>query len=199
MSNELKASLGYKGERGYSAYEIAVQNGFVGTEADWLASLGTANHFTKTITVYTTTEENETTFDIPNGYVKGSFLDVYINGEWLDETEYTIDTTNAKIVLTNAIDVVGTKVQVVLLTMSVIYFDDKFKILTGTISANSNTTVDYPLGFTYENCVAIALKADNKQNNSLSVVFEEDSISLTHEDTSATEDITYTMVLMRID
>ena len=24
---------------GYSAYEIAVQNGFVGTEAEWLASL----------------------------------------------------------------------------------------------------------------------------------------------------------------
>ena len=25
--------------RGYSAYDIAVQNGFVGTEAEWLASL----------------------------------------------------------------------------------------------------------------------------------------------------------------
>lgn len=30
---------GEKGERGYSAYEIALQNGFVGTEAEWLASL----------------------------------------------------------------------------------------------------------------------------------------------------------------
>lgn len=30
---------GGTGERGYSAYEIAVQNGFVGTEQQWLASL----------------------------------------------------------------------------------------------------------------------------------------------------------------
>lgn len=30
---------GEKGERGYSAYEIALQNGFVGTEEEWLESL----------------------------------------------------------------------------------------------------------------------------------------------------------------
>nr|WP_202839732.1 YadA-like family protein [Luteimonas saliphila] len=30
---------GIQGERGYSAYEVAVQNGFAGTEADWLGSL----------------------------------------------------------------------------------------------------------------------------------------------------------------
>lgn len=30
---------GEKGERGYSAYQIALQNGFVGTEQEWLASL----------------------------------------------------------------------------------------------------------------------------------------------------------------
>lgn len=31
-----------RGPRGYSAYEIAVQNGFVGTEQEWLAQLGTS-------------------------------------------------------------------------------------------------------------------------------------------------------------
>lgn len=30
---------GIRGARGYSAYEVAVQNGFVGTKAEWLASL----------------------------------------------------------------------------------------------------------------------------------------------------------------
>lgn len=30
---------GFKGERGYSAYEIAVKNGFTGTEEEWLQSL----------------------------------------------------------------------------------------------------------------------------------------------------------------
>ena len=39
MSNMLKGKLvikGEKGERGYSAYEIAVQNGFEGTEQEWV-------------------------------------------------------------------------------------------------------------------------------------------------------------------
>lgn len=37
MSNRIEVEL--ENWRGYSAYEIAVQNGFKGTEADWLASL----------------------------------------------------------------------------------------------------------------------------------------------------------------
>ena len=40
MENLLKATVGFKGESGDSAYEIAVKNGFEGTEQDWLATLG---------------------------------------------------------------------------------------------------------------------------------------------------------------
>lgn len=36
----LEGELGYKGERGYSAYEIAVQNGYQGTEQEWIAHFG---------------------------------------------------------------------------------------------------------------------------------------------------------------
>lgn len=40
MNNEnIQGQLYVAGTRGYSAYEIAVQNGFVGTEEEWLASL----------------------------------------------------------------------------------------------------------------------------------------------------------------
>lgn len=35
----LRGKLIPKGERGYSAYEIAVQHGFIGTEQEWLDSL----------------------------------------------------------------------------------------------------------------------------------------------------------------
>ena len=31
----LRGNLGFKGDRGYSAYEIALKNGFIGTEQDW--------------------------------------------------------------------------------------------------------------------------------------------------------------------
>lgn len=36
----LEAELGFKGERGYSNYELAVKNGYQGTEAEWLAQFG---------------------------------------------------------------------------------------------------------------------------------------------------------------
>lgn len=37
-NNKAIGTLGFKGERGYSAYEIAVQHGYIGTEDEWLAS-----------------------------------------------------------------------------------------------------------------------------------------------------------------
>ena len=52
MSDILKGKLGWKGERGYSAYEIAVQNGYEGTEQDWLATLGTSSHFDEYYALY---------------------------------------------------------------------------------------------------------------------------------------------------
>ena len=39
MDDILRGTLAFKGERGYSAYEIAVQNGFDGTVDEWLALL----------------------------------------------------------------------------------------------------------------------------------------------------------------
>ena len=36
----LDGELGYKGERGYSAYEIAVLHGYEGTEQDWIDHFG---------------------------------------------------------------------------------------------------------------------------------------------------------------
>jgi len=39
-TKEGKGALGFKGERGYSAYEIAVQNGYEGTEQQWIEHFG---------------------------------------------------------------------------------------------------------------------------------------------------------------
>lgn len=38
-AHTIEMAVVYTGQRGYSAYEVAVQNGFVGTEDQWLASL----------------------------------------------------------------------------------------------------------------------------------------------------------------
>lgn len=40
MNNTLKGHLAYKGVRGYSTYELAVKNGYVGSEKDWLQQMG---------------------------------------------------------------------------------------------------------------------------------------------------------------
>lgn len=55
----LRGKLIPKGERGYSAYEIAVQQGFIGTEEEWIASLHSGE---KAVIVQTiaSTSSNET-------------------------------------------------------------------------------------------------------------------------------------------
>lgn len=117
-SVELKGTLGFKGARGYSAYEIAVQNGFFGTEQDWLATLGTSSHFSEDKLLYTTTKANENTLDLPSEYTSNSFIDIYVEGNRLDSSRYSINTSTRKITLTNTLPVVGTKVEIVCLTMS---------------------------------------------------------------------------------
>jgi len=116
-STELVGSVGWKGERGYSAYEVALNNGFEGTEQDWLATLGTASYFKEDKTIYTTKATNEKTLDLPSFYTQDSFIDIYVEGLRLNTDEYSINTSTKKITLVNALPVVGTKVEIVCLTM----------------------------------------------------------------------------------
>lgn len=117
-STELVGTVGWKGERGYSAYETALLNGFIGTEQDWLATLGTASHFKEEKEIYITTIENERTLSLPSFYTQNSFIDIYVEGLRLNTDEYSINTSTKRITLVNALPVVGTKVEIVCLTMS---------------------------------------------------------------------------------
>jgi hypothetical protein len=71
------------GERGYSAYQIAVFNGFVGTEQDWLDSLqggsgGGTNRVFQEVPTGLINGVNAT-FTSANNFVSGS-LEVFLNG-----------------------------------------------------------------------------------------------------------------------
>lgn len=112
----LKGALGFKGPRGYSAYEIAVKNGYIGTESQWLASIGTVNNFSEDETIYTTTQDNESVFDLPSGYKSNSVLEIYLDGVRLTSSMYTIDATTRKVTLTNPV-IKGTKVEMSVLSM----------------------------------------------------------------------------------
>ena len=92
----LKGKLGYKGERGFSTYELAVQHGFEGTEEEWLQTLG------------------------------------------IEQVYQYVDTKKAEIEATCV-------------------HKDNFAIITGFISTPTlSNFIDYPTGFTRENCVVIS-------------------------------------------
>ena len=132
-SNEGKGALGFKGERGYSAYEIAVQHGFEGTEEDWLATLGTSSHFSKDVAVYETTAASTTEFNTPITVATGDFVDVYVNGFKLNENEYTFDVS--KVTLTNPV-LKGNTVEVIVNRMST----NNLPISTTITSSSTNDT-----------------------------------------------------------
>lgn len=100
--NVLKGSVGWKGARGFSAYEIAVQNGFEGTEQDWLATLGTAQHYDRVLTTHKATS-NQTTFSLDAKLTKTSIVDVFVNGLRKASDTYTINTTTKQIVFKTAL------------------------------------------------------------------------------------------------
>lgn len=114
----LRGSLGFKGERGYSAYEVAKQNGFIGTEQDWLATLGTSSNFDRESYIYYSDTVGQTEFELTGVSMANAVVDVYIESQRLDSDEYELVLGNTpKIVLTIPLDVVGTKVEAVVLRM----------------------------------------------------------------------------------
>ena len=115
MEEYLRGVLGFKGERGYSAYEIALKNGFVGSEKDWLSQLGTTSHFSEDSVVHISSA-NQTSFELPATYVSNSMIDVYVNGFKLNVNEYTIDENTMQINLATALDE-GAVVEIVVKTM----------------------------------------------------------------------------------
>lgn len=116
MEEYLRAVLGFKGERGYSAYEIAVQNGYIGSEKDWLAQLGTSAYFMKDSKVYTATA-NQTNFALPSSYTSNSCVDVYVEGFRLPSNKYTVDNATLTVNLVDALDE-GAVVEIVVLRMT---------------------------------------------------------------------------------
>ena len=112
----LRGQLGFKGERGYSAYEIAVQNGFVGDEKSWVAQLGTSAYFLKDSKVFVATE-GQTSFNLPESYTNNSCVDVYVEGFRLPSNKYTVDNSTLTVNLVEGLDK-DSEVEVVVLRMT---------------------------------------------------------------------------------
>lgn len=116
-NTNLKGALGFKGEKGDSAYQVAVKNGFIGTEKDWLATMGTTNYVGETKATFSATA-GQKVFGLPTQYTNESIVEVYIEGAKLNKNLYTVNSSSRELTLTNAIAVNGTTVEIVLLTMA---------------------------------------------------------------------------------
>lgn len=116
MNNTLEGNLVYKGEQGLSAYELAVQDGFVGTLQDWLATLGTASHFEECSEIYTATG-SQAVFPLPDCYINDSYVEVYVEGVKRASNTYTVDPIERTVTLNVAVTE-GQIVEVITLTMT---------------------------------------------------------------------------------
>ena len=130
MENALRGVLCYKGEKGDSAYQVAVKNGFKGTESQWLSTLGSSVYLAKDSTVYTATAD-QTVFALPDSYSNVCCLDVFVNGFKLAQNAYTIDYDTKAITLATALDE-GAEVEVV-----VYYMSSALMPVTDNINQNS--------------------------------------------------------------
>ena len=165
MSDVLKGSLGFKGNDGLSAYQIAVKNGFTGSEQDWLATLGTTNHFAQNKTVYEVEETGIDEIPLPQGYSSSSsFLDIYVNGQRLNKDEYTINTTDSVIELENELNGIGTIVEMVMVTIST----NELPIVTTINSQSTNVTTPGTLAVYNHVNTSMAGKLDSDRFTTLS-------------------------------
>lgn len=183
-NTNLKGALGFKGEKGDSAYRVAVNNGFIGTEKDWLATLGTTNYVGEEKATYLA-GAGDTIFGLPSKYTNNGVVEVFIEGEKLTTSLYTINESERTVVLKNPIAVDRTTVEIVLLTMASYelpivetinaystndttpgtkavydFVVSKTKTITGSVNgigAGETKIVDvsYPTGFTKSNTVII--------------------------------------------
>lgn len=132
----LKGALGFKGDKGDSAYQIAVKNGFIGTEKDWLATVGTTAYVGEEKTKYLA-GAGDTVFGLPTSYTSNSIVEVFIEGAKLSEGLYTINKSERTVVLTNPIEVNSTTVEISLLTMA----DYDLPIVETITESSTNDTV----------------------------------------------------------
>ena len=92
MIEYLKGRLVIKGERGYSAYEIACQHGFRGSEEDWLASLSSNEKLSIVQEINeksgnTTVPSTKAIFDYINDYMRRKDEEKYHIGKLIFDTE----------------------------------------------------------------------------------------------------------------
>ena len=125
-----------KGERGYSAYELYVQNGGTLTEEQWLDEFLNADNY------YNKSEVKGLVID----NLTSSTTDQPLSANQGKNLKTLVDNTYTK---TQADNLLGEKIDF-----------GNIKIITGTITTSgtlTTTTINYPNGCTKDNCIPISI------------------------------------------
>ena len=145
MENFLKGAVGFKGEKGDSAYDIAVKNGFEGTEQDWLATLGALG--SNELPIVTTINNSSTDTTAPSAKAVNTM-----------RKEVDQNVANLSVVVGNLSLAIDNKMDF-----------DNIAVVTGSqsgIGAGETKIVDvnYPDGFTQANTVVIGKMISSNNN-----------------------------------
>ena len=146
-----------KGERGYSAYDLYVQNGGTLTEEQWLDAFLNANNYyskTETDTLLNNKVNVSDIIDALNNTATNKPLSANQGKALKDLIDALTTTVETK---ANSSDVyeksdVYTKTQANSTFKSV----TDFRVITGTGSGNSSISINYPHNFDATNCVVIS-------------------------------------------
>lgn len=79
--------------------------------------------FVRRYKVVHTAEENQDTFSIPSEYTETSMLDIHVNGFTLNDTQYSINSTDVTVTLVDPVDA-GTTVEVVVTRLTTAHIED---------------------------------------------------------------------------
>lgn len=153
----LEGELGYKGERGYSAYDIAVLHGFEGSEQDWIDHFGLdLTDYIKTSDVIDNLTSEYTTH--PLSANQGKELKTLVDG--LDTSKADASSVYTKSEVDSTINNVNNQLS---------NFENNFYFLTipkQTWDGNQSYYLNYPDGFTRTNTVLIGSTTIAYYNNS---------------------------------
>lgn len=145
MENYLRGRVGFKGEDGDSAYDIAVKNGFEGTEQDWLATLGSLG--SNELPIVTTITDSSTDTTAPSARAVNTM----------------------KKAIMQEIDDMGNGIGALSIAIDNKLNFDNIAVVTGSqsgIGAGTTVIVDvnYPSGFNQTNTVIIGKMISSNSN-----------------------------------
>ena len=172
VTETLEGELGFKGERGYSAYEIAVKHGYTGTEEQWSQDFTNPDNFYDKMEMDLKLEDyipkddivdntTSTDTDKPLSANQGKELKTLVDSKADSTSVYS--KTDVDTLLSSKADTtdVYDKTEIDSALNNCVIKND-FAIIETTKKTweeQESATLSYPTGFSYDNCIVLSVNS----------------------------------------